>query len=266
MRRFIRLLPLVSLIFAPLCGQNGDKSGEEQNPLPSYIKVPPAPVRTAEQELATFKFVPGFHAELIAADPLVGDPIAMQFGPDGRLWVLEMRGYMPNVDGVGEDEPVCLVAVLTDSDGDGRYDQRVVFADKLVMPRAISLIDDGLLVGEPPHLWFLRDTNGDGVADEKTEIAADYGNTTNPEHNANGLMWALDNWIYSANFTARFRYEGNGKFRREPTVTRGQWGITQDDYGRIYYNSNSDPLRHDVIPTAYLKRNPAFAAAGANVP
>src|SRR6185503_499104 len=153
------------LVLASGFAQNGDRRGEVQAPLPENISVPPAPVLAPSEEGATFKLAPGFHAELIAADPLVGDPIAMQFGPDGRLWVLEMRGYMPNVDGEGEREPVCLVAVLTDSDGDGRYDERTVFADQLVMPRAISLVDNGLLVGEPPHLWFLRDTNGDGVAD-----------------------------------------------------------------------------------------------------
>ncbi len=140
----------------------------------------------------------------------------------------------------------------------------MVFADKLVLPRAISLVGDGLLVGEPTNLWFMRDTDGDGVADEKTEVANDYGNTTNPEHNANGLMWAMDNWIYSANYTSRFRWLGDGKFARDATVTRGQWGITQDDAGRLFYNSNSDPLRHDAMPTAYLKRNPNFNAAGAN--
>ncbi|MGH7957974.1 MAG: DUF7133 domain-containing protein, partial [Opitutaceae bacterium] len=203
--------------------------------------------------------------ELIAADPLVGDPIAMQFGPDGRLWVLELRGYMPNADGIGEREPVGVVAVLTDTDRDGRYDKRVVFADKLIMARALSLVGDGVLIAEPPHLWFFRDTNGDGVADDKTGIASDYGNINNPEHNANGLMWAMDNWIYSANYTARFRWLGGGRFAREATVTRGQWGITQDDAGRIFYNSNSDPLRHDAMPAAYLKRNPAFNAAGANM-
>jgi mono/diheme cytochrome c family protein len=78
-------------------------------------------------------------------------------------------------------------------------------------------------------------------------------------------MRALDNWIYSANFTARFRWQADGTFLRDATISRGQWGITQDDAGRIYYNSNSDPLRHDAIPSAYLKRNPAFNAAGANV-
>lgn len=173
--------------------------------MPAELRVPPAPVRTPEEEARTFRLAPGFRAELVAADPLIGDPIALQFGADGRLWVLEMRGYMPNVDGTGEREPVGVVATLTDSDGDGRYDRRVVFADKLVMPRAISLVGDGVLIAEPPHLWFCRDTNGDGVSDERTEVANDYGNITNPEHNANGLMWALDNWIYSANYTARFR-------------------------------------------------------------
>ncbi len=264
----LRSIPLVTLLVAcaaPGFAQSGDRKGETQQHLPEHVKVPPAPVRTPEQEAATFKLAPGFRAELVAADPLVGDPISVQFGPDGRLWVLEMRGYMPNADAEGEREPVGIVAVLTDTNGDGRYDHRQIFADKLIMPRAISLVGDGLLVAEPPRLWFMRDTNNDGMADEKTELANDYGNITNPEHNANGLMWAMDNWIYSANHTVRLRYEGDGKFKRENTVTRGQWGISQDDTGRLFYNSNSDPLRHDAIPSAYLRRNPNFAATGANV-
>lgn len=264
MRRLLRFLALVPWLLVPLLAQKGDKRGEEQKPLPDHITVPPAPVLTPEAEAATFQLAPGFRAELIAADPLIGDPIAMQFGPDGRLWVIEMRGYMPTPDAIGEREPVGNIVVLTDTDGDGRYDKRQVFADKLIMPRALSLVADGLLVAEPPHLWFMRDTNGDGVADERTEVVGDYGNINNPEHNANGLMWAMDNWIYSANYTARFRWRGDGTFAREATVTRGQWGITQDDAGRIYYNSNSDPLRFDAVPSAYLKRNPAFNAAGAN--
>ncbi len=266
MARIIRLVSLLGLSFAPLFAQQGDKKGEVQAPIPEHIKVPPAPILTPEQQLATFKLPPGFKVELVASDPLLQDPIAIQFGPDGRLWVLEMVALMNNVDGTGEDRPICDVAVLADTDGDGKYDKRTVFVDKLVMPRAISLVGDGLLVGEPPKLWFYRDTNGDGVADDRQEIAGDFGNRTNPEHNANGLMWAMDNWIYSANWTSRLRWQGDGKFLREPTVTRGQWGITQDDFGRIYYNSNSDPLRVDAVPSAYLKRNPNFpGATGVNV-
>jgi len=263
--RYPSLLALCFAAAAPLLAQNGDRPGEVQAPPAAHIKVPPSPALSVDEAMKTFKVAPGFRMEIVAAEPLVHEPIAMTFGPDGRLWVVEMRGYMPDVDAKGEDAPIGSIAVLTDTDGDGRMDKRTVFLDKLVMPRALALVGDGLLVAEPPHLWFARDTNGDGVADEKTEVAADYGATVNPEHTSNGLMWALDNWIYSANHTVRFRYAGGGKFTREGTVTRGQWGISQDDTGRIYYNSNSDPLRVDVIPSAYLKRNPAFVAAGANV-
>jgi len=134
------------------------------------------------------------------------------------------------------------------------------------MPRALSRVGDGVPVAEPPHRWYCRDTNGDGAADVKTEVAGDYGNTTNPEHTANGLLWALDNWIYSANHTTRFRYDGKGNFTREPTTTRGQWGITQDDVGRLYHNNNSDPLRADLVPTEYFRRNPyLMAPTGGNV-
>jgi mono/diheme cytochrome c family protein/glucose/arabinose dehydrogenase len=256
---------LVSLCAAPLHAQRGDRAGEVQLPPAAHIKVPPAPVLAPSDALKTFKIAPGFRIELVAAEPLVHDPIALTFAPDGRLWVVEMRGYMPNIDGKGEDTPIGSIAVLEDTDGDGRMDKRTVFLDGLVMPRAFALVDDGVLVAAPPHLWFARDKNGDGTADEKIEIASDYGQTVNPEHTANGLMWALDNWIYSANHTARFRYAGAGKFTRESTITRGQWGISQDDIGRIYYNSNSDPLRVDELPSAYLRRNPAFSAEGNNV-
>jgi mono/diheme cytochrome c family protein/glucose/arabinose dehydrogenase len=258
---FLLLLSGVSL-----SAQRGDKPGEAQADLPAHIKPPPAPTLAPEDALKTLKVAPGFRAELAAADPLVGDPVAMTFGPDGRIWVVEMRGFMPNADGKGEDAQVGTVAVLEDTDGDGRADKRTTFLDKLVMPRALALVGDGVLVAEPPHLWFARDTNGDSVADEKTEVFSDYGSTKNPEHTANGLMWALDNWIYNANHTQRFRYLGNGKFETDSTVSRGQWGITQDDTGRIYHNSNSDPLRSDLVPTAYLRRNPALLKPeGANV-
>src|SRR5690606_20873223 len=174
---------------------------------------------------------------------------------DGRIGVVEMRAYRPDVDGTGEDAPIGTIAFLEDTDGDGRMDKRTEFAGGFVLPRAIAPIADGVLVAEPPNLWFLRDTDGDGKADEKTNVANDYGNPASPEHTANGLMWALDNWIYSANHTVRFRYE-QGQWRRENTIFRGQWGITQDDYGRLFYNTNSDPLRMDVLPAEYFRRNP----------
>ena len=252
------------LAAAPLVAQQGDKAGEEQPPRPAHWVVPPAPSLSAEEEAKTFSLAPGFRAELVATDPLVQDPVTMTMGSDGRVWVVEMLGYMRDIDGKGATDPIGRITVLSDTDGDGRLDKRSVFLDGLVLPRAIALIDGGVLFATPPKLMFARDTDGDGKADTQTEVADDYGGPGNVEHLPNGLMWGLDNWIYSANHTVRFRYAGDGKFLREPTITRGQWGISQDDTGRIYYNSNSDPLRVDLYSSAYLRRNPGFEAAGTN--
>lgn len=254
----------VLLAAAPLVAQQGDKAGETQPPRPAHWVVPPAPSLTAEEQAKTFQLAPGFHAELVATDPLVQDPVTMTIGADGRVWVVEMTGYMRDINGNGANDPVGRIVVLTDTDGDGRLDQRTVYLDQLVLPRSIALIDGGVLFATPPKLIFARDTDGDGKADTQTEVANDYGGPGNVEHLPNGLMWGLDNWIYSANHTVRFKYEGDGKFLREPTITRGQWGITQDDTGRIYYNSNSDPLRVDLYASAYLRRNPGFQASGTN--
>jgi mono/diheme cytochrome c family protein/glucose/arabinose dehydrogenase len=263
----IRRLPLVLLLASvPLFAQNGDRPNEMQAPPPADLVIPPAPVLLAEDALKTIQVAPGYRLEIAAADPLVGDPVAITFGPDGRLWVVEMRGFMPNPDGKGEDAKVGTVAVLEDTDHDGRMDKRTVFLDGLVLPRALALVGDGVLVAEPPHLWFARDTNGDGVADEKIEVASDYGAADNPEHTANGLYRAMDNWIYSANHTVRFRYRGNAKFDREFTIMRGQWGLSQDDDGRLFYNTNSDPLRYDAVPSHYFTRQPGLTdPAGLNV-
>jgi len=263
--RLILLSPLMVLVVAALWAQQGDRAGEVQAPLASHWVIPPAPVLTPAEQAKTFKVAPGFRAELVAAEPLVQDPITMTFGPDGRLWVVEMTGYMRDLEGTGEKDPIGNIVVLTDTNGDGRMDHRQVFLDGLILPRAIALIDGGVLYGEPPNLWFARDTNGDGVADTKEVVVNNYGGPGNVEHLPNGLMWAMDNWIYNAKHNVRFRYEGNGRFSEEMTIARGQWGITQDDTGRLYHNSNSDPLRFDPVPSEYLKRNPAFPAGGTNI-
>ncbi len=254
-------------------GDRADKKGEVQKSLVPADRIPPAPARTAEEELKTFQLVPGYRIEIAAADPLVQDPVAMTIGPDGRMWVVEMRGYMGDLDGKGEDQPIGRVVVLRDRDGDGRYDESTVFVDGLILPRAITLVGDGALIGAPPELVHWRDTDGDGKADTKTVVATDYGvrvdpqrpHLANPERAPNALLWALDNWIYSAAYVRKFRYV-RGNFETGATSFRGQWGLSQDDYGRLYHNSNSDQLRVDLIRSDYLLRNPNYPRlAGTNV-
>lgn len=263
------LLPLSAAL-----AQSGDKAGESQSDrVPAHL-IPPAPVLSPEDQIRTFRLPEGFRAEVVAAEPLVQTPVAAQFDHQGRLWVVEMSGYMRQIDGKGETEPTGSIVVLSDTNADGRMDRRTVFLDRLVMPRSVMLFRDGALVAEPPRLWFARDTDGDGRADSRELVADDYatqndpklGDKSNPEHASNSPTWALDNWIYSANHTTRFRWLGGTNWLRQPTSFRGQWGLAQDDVGRLYFNSNSDPLRADLVPAAYLERNPNLRQPfGANV-
>src|SRR5207247_7848501 len=141
-----------------LSAQHYNNEGEPHTPRVSKELITPAPPLPPAEALKSFKLQPGLRLELVASEPLVHDPVQIAFDPDGRLWALEMRGYMPNIEGQGELEKVGDVVVLEDTDGDGRMDKRSVFLDGLVMPLALALARDGALVAEPPNLWFCRDT------------------------------------------------------------------------------------------------------------
>ena len=259
-----RTLTLSALCLAAVVGaQIGDKKGEAMVPIVPDKLIPPSPARTPAEEWKSFKIAKGYQISLVASDPAIGDPVAATFGPDGRLWVVEMQGYMPNLDGTTEDQPHGRISVLEDTDGDGVFDKSTVFLDNIVMPRAIALHRDGVLVGAPPHLWFCRDTKGTGKCDERTEVATDFGvrvdpahpQLANPERAPNALLWGHDNWLYVGAYTARFKFK-DGRWVRGLSNFRGQWGLSQDDFGHLYHNSNSDALRADVIPSSYLNRNP----------
>lgn len=269
MLRPLMLLSIACVASAAELGDKRDRPGEVQKLVVPPELIPPSAPRSPEAELESFRIAPGFHIELVASEPLVEDPVTMTVGPDGRMWVVEMRGFMAHMDGGGEELPVGRVVILEDTDEDGRMDRSTVFQDGLVMPRALTLAGDGALIGAPPRLWYCRDTDGDGRADEKTEISADFGRVNNPlrpdlgnpEQAANSLLRAFDNWIYAAHYTRRFRFEG-GKFASDVTTFRGQWGLAQDDDGHLFYNSNQDPLRSDILPSHYTGRNPHHEPCG----
>ncbi len=215
----------------------------------------PSPPKSPEEELTTFRVEPGLKVELVADEPLVQDPVVLTFDADGRLWVVEMRGFMPDIDGTGEGEPVGRVSVLEDRDGDGRMDTGTVYIDSLVLPRALAVFPGGALLAENQALWLTRDTNGDLRADEKILIDSAYAGGALVEHSGNGLWRGVDNWYYNAK--SRFRYRLiDGQWRRDSTEFRGQWGISHDDAGRLYYNYNWSQLHADLVPPNYLSRNP----------
>src|SRR5690606_1598308 len=153
-----------------------------------------------------------------------------------------MEGYMPDSDGDGEDVPNGKIVILEDKNKDGMMDDRKVFLDSLVLPRALCLIEDGILVAEPPYLWYFEIKND--KPGKKLLIDSNYTEGGNVEAQSNGLYRAVDNWIYSGGSNKRYRKIGD-VWLTETTHLRGQWGISQDDYGRLYYNNNSQNLLGD---------------------
>ncbi len=215
-----------------------------------------SPVLTPAQSMAKIVMPPGYRLELVVSEPMVQDPVAIDFDPDGRMYVIEMVGYMEDMPASTEHNPTGRVVVLEDTNDDGTMDKRTVFADGLVLPRALKVLDRGVLIAEPPNLWLARDTNGDLKADTKDVVTNTYGQRdANVEHNANGLFWALDNWMYTSEHDGFLRLK-DGKFEMQRTLSRGQWGVTMDDAGRIYRNTNSAALYVDLVPAISLLRNP----------
>lgn len=252
LRRSAAATPLLLLLAG--CSSDGNaRPGNDAAPPVTAV----AHVHSVEDALATFDLPPGYRAEIVAYEPMIEDPVAIDFDPDGRMYVVEMRGYMPGLSGEGEDVPNGRIVVLEDTDGDGLMDQRTVFLDSLVLPRSVKVLEAGVLVAATPNLWLAHDFDGDLVADSLELLRDDYGTTqSNPEHNANGLLWGIDNWIHNANYAGQFRLHPDGTFKFRETPSQGQWGVSMDEYGRLYRNSNEDPLRAELIPAHYARRNP----------
>jgi putative membrane-bound dehydrogenase-like protein len=260
------LLCLAAMASATIAAQRGDRAPIDTAPPPPDWEIPAAPVRTPDESIRLMELPSGFRAELVAAEPLVQDPIAFGFDPKGRLWVLEWPAYnwelRPDLPGIApQPPPPSRVVVLDDEDGDGRMDRRTVFAE-VTWPRGILPVGGGVLVFDLPDVVFLRDTTGDGRADHREVVLGGLPIPVNPHSAPSSPAWAIDNWIYSLQTEARLRYDGT-RWRTEPTGRLGgQWGLSPDDYGRLFFGYNQDHLRGSLVPTHYANRNPNYAARG----
>jgi hypothetical protein len=197
----------------------------------------------------------GFNIELVASEPMVQEPVVIQFDEDGRLWVVEMRGFMPDIKGNGEALPTGRVSILFDQNTDGVMDSSIVFVDSLVLPRSLAVVKNGALVAEDQILWFMEDTNHDLKVDRRIVVDSSYGKKGVVEHSPNGLWRGMDNWYYNAKSTYRYRQQ-QGQWVKQKTEFRGQWGICHDNLGRLYYNYNWSQLHADLVPPNYLSANP----------
>ena len=216
-----------------------------------------SPALSPESEMKTFFLPPGYRVELVASEPMVENPVLIDWDPNGRMWVIELIGYMRDLPATGERDPSGRISVLEDTNRDGKMDRKTVFLDGLVLPRALKVLDKGVLVAEPPHLWFVPFAAAGALRAGTKQLVCDcYGTAlANVEHNANGLLWALDNWMHTSEGDTYLRLK-DGKFETRKTLSRGQWGGSQDDFGHVYRNSNSSALHIDLISTPYFARNP----------
>ena len=212
-----------------------------------------APVLSVEESIKDFQVEEGFVVEPVLSEPMVEDPVALSFDEDANMWLVEMRGYMHDTEGSGEDQPLGRIKIIKDINNDGQYDSAIIFLDSLVLPRAIAIVKGGILLIEPPGLFFIENVNG--TAGKRTVIDPAFAETGNVEHQPNGLLKGIDNWYYCSSSNKRVK-NLNGTWVVEKTLSRGQWGISMDDNGRLFYNNNSVLLMADNFLPGAIPINP----------
>jgi glucose/arabinose dehydrogenase/mono/diheme cytochrome c family protein len=203
-------------------------------------QTPVTQPQSAEQSIKTFRVPKGYRLEVVASEPMIREPVAIAWDGNGRMYVAQMETYMQTVDALGQEEPQSSIMLLDDTDDDGRMDKSTVFVDSLIAPRMVLCVGDELLVNETNsyNIYAYKDTNGDGMADTRRAVYEHpkraYGNI---EHQRSGLDWNLDNWIYVTIDPVRFRYQ-SGKLIVDTLAggPNGQWGLTHDDYGRLFFS------------------------------
>ena len=255
-------LVLVLLFFAISCA-------------PSKPKSPLAPADAVK----SLVFGEDFQAQLFAAEPDVIDPVDMVFDESGRAYVAEMRD-------LPDDPPAGIPArgrirLLEDTNGDGRADKSVIFAEHTLHASGLFPWNGGLIVPASPEILYFKDTNGDGKADVREVWFTGFFHG-NPEAQITNPRLGVDGWIYFANTGAEGLIKSPKHPNHPPVQLRGfdfryhpvkgifeavsgtaQFGLTIDDWGNRFISQNTTHLRHVVLPAKYLARAPLLDAGNA---
>ena len=256
--------------------------------LAESCQTPSGPPFAPENALETFQIEEGFRIELVASEPLISDPVAMDIDEQGRIFIVEMPGYPLDTGPTGR------VKLLEDLDGDGYPEESTVFADGLVLPTGVMCWKQGILVTAAPDVWYFEDTDGDKQADVRRVILTGFA-FSNPQHTVSDPLYGLDNWVYLSNeppttavvFADEFGDKGGElRFPDRPDLTffenpgrnirfrpdthqlealsgSSQFGHTFDPWGRHFTLHNSNHARHEVMAARYLERNPELLISSA---
>jgi putative membrane-bound dehydrogenase-like protein len=233
-----------------------------------------------QEALATFVVEPGYRIELVAAEPLVQSPVAIAFDEAGGMYVAENRGYPDPLEGEPGRPPEGVIARLTDTNGDGRFETRTEFATGLGYPNGVMPWNGGVFVTAAPDLLYLKDTTGDGVADERRVVLTGFNATSTAQIRFSHPTLGLDNWIYltsglnggtvtapdhperpAVTFTGSDSRVNPRTSDFELVGARSQFCLTFDDAGRRFTCANRQPLWHVVLEPRHLARNPAYASS-----
>jgi len=260
-------------------------TGFKPIPFSELLRMPgPAP-KSPEESLKALHVAKGYEVKLVASEPLVQDPVFVDWDAKGRMWVVEMGDYPfapgeTTKDGkVGQGKVSDLqqgrIKILEDTNGDGVMDKATLFLDGLKHPTGLAFWKGGVFVSAIPDIFYAEDTDGDGKCD-KREVWFSGFTAGNPQHLVNGFCWGLDGWFHGANGDSGGKIKAlkTGKeydlsandFRFDPKTGefaleagRSQYGKWRDDYGNWFGNNNVVWAWHYCLPLDDLKRYPDLA-------
>ncbi|MFD3274684.1 DUF7133 domain-containing protein [Aquirufa echingensis] len=197
---------------------------------------------SVEEEAKRFQLPPGYKIQPVLTEPAIQQPGEIVFDGNGRMYVLELRSYMLDADSKNELEPISRISRWEDKNNDGVYETGTTFVDKLIFPRfVLPYGKDAVLTMESDadNIYKYTDTNGDGKADKKELFTTKYGRSGNVEHQQAFLFYGMDNWLYSTVNAFRIRETPNGIIREKTGANRAQWGISQDDNGKLWFQGGA---------------------------